>query len=414
MIPLGLRASEQREFHQALRSHHTVKTTVQILNKEHKRISDVSRHLVSGEVMVLDDAETTRSASINLFDPSGVLSLEGDDPSDGAVFLNNMIRIVQSYTWPGHDGWVDVPVFCGPVQSVNRDAHTLAVEAMGKEIEALNAAWFPKNYGVNYVTTIIKSIMRDVGETRFDIPDLLFITTATTSLGRTTKPWRIARKLGQAVDRQLFYDGRGILRLRRLPKNPVWVFHDGERGTVTTDPRVSYDIENVRNIVLAKGAKVNGERMEYPAILPAKNQFSPQKLGRNGKWLVKLEIVENDHWKTERECQIHAVDAVNELRDQVYNVEVDSTPIPHLEPGDKVSLSAAGQQRDFRLRTFTIPLGAADSMPIGYIKHMRKGARSNPRPIKPDNDGGMLQDMRGRDSENYHYGTTIDRGGLGV
>src|SRR5690625_194555 len=84
MLPLGLSAARQREFHRALWNHHTVTPHAQVLTLDHKVVANVSDMIVDGEVNFANDGETSRSASLSLFDPHGHIGFGANDPSDGA------------------------------------------------------------------------------------------------------------------------------------------------------------------------------------------------------------------------------------------------------------------------------------------------------------------------------------------
>src|SRR5690625_2792867 len=83
----------------------------QVLNLHHKRVADVTHMLVDGSVTFRADAETSRSASIQLANPNGRrIGFGTGDPMDGALHMNNMIRIYLSYWAPSFTdamGWVD-------------------------------------------------------------------------------------------------------------------------------------------------------------------------------------------------------------------------------------------------------------------------------------------------------------------
>lgn len=401
MIDLGLNANQRRIFYRSLRDHHTVVPTVQVLNPQHKRVADISHMLVDGSVTVSSDADTTRSSSIQIANPDGRrIGFGKGDPNDGALHLNNMLRIILSYWAPDYPdamGTVDVPIFCGPVVAVTHDDDTMNIEALGKEHYALRAVWDPVTFAqVNYTVDLIRWIMRRAGETRFDIPtprDLPRLTTEAVTLWPQSQPWKHAQKLARSLDRQLFYDGRGICRLRKEPRNPVWTFRDGERGTITQNPTVSFDVDNVRNLVWVKGRKPKGrERVDGWAQLPASNPFSPQRLGRgtdnstqpNNNGGTLLEVVENDHIKTNRLCHERAVDILNKRMIQTVNVDFSTVTIPHLEPGDKVAIDSedTGVQLEFRMRDYVIPLTGGE-MSVGALRKMAKGKRPKNRPIQP-------------------------------
>jgi|SRR5690625_888007 len=401
MIDLGLNPHQRLIFRRSLRDHHMVRPRAQVLNLHHKRVADVTHMLVDGSVTFRADAETSRSASIQLANPNGRrIGFGTGDPMDGALHMNNMIRIYLSYWAPSFTdamGWVDVPIFTGPVVAVTHDDSTMNVEALGKEHFALRAVWDGVTFGqVNYTVDLIRWVMRRAGEDRFDIPhprDLPRLTTEPVTLWPQSQPWKHAQKLARSLDRQLYYDGRGVCRLRKEPRNPVWTFRDGARGTITQNPVVSFDVDDVKNLVWVKGRKQKGkERVDGWAQLPVSNPFSPQHLGRakdnskqaynNGGTL--LEVIENDHIKTNRLCHEHAVDVLNKRMVQTTNVEFSSVTIPHLEPGDKVAIESedTGVQMEFRMRDYVIPLSGGE-MSVGAIRKMRKGKRAHNRPIVP-------------------------------
>lgn len=391
MLPLGLRAADQALFHRLLRNPHTVQPTVQVLNLDHKPVADVSHMLVDGAVNISNDTNVSRSCAVSLYDPKGHIGFGDNDPSDGALFLNNMLRVILSYTspdLPDRLGWIDVPVFCGPVVGLSRDAYTLSVDALGKEHFGLRAVWEPRSYGGNYYVDLIRWIMRQSGETRFDIPgvrDIPRITGFGPTLWPQSHPWWHAQQLAKGIDRQLFYDGRGVLRLRKRPRNPCWTFADGQHGTITTRPQVAYDVEKVRNLVWVKGRKAKGkERVEGHAQLPGTNPFSRWRLGRgpDNKGGVLLEVIENDHLKTNRECRNRAVARVNDLLTQSVEVTFDAMPVPHLEPDDMVEVDSNDVDQRFRARNFSIPLSAGDAMAVGYTRRMTKGRKARRRPVR--------------------------------
>src|SRR5690625_3591526 len=162
MIPLGLSAARQREFHQALLGDALiVRPVVHVLTLDHKLIADVSDIVVDGSVNFQNDADTTRSAQVSLIDPHGHIGFGDYDPSRGALFLDNMVRIQQVYDWPTNKGRpVVVPLFTGPVVAMDRDAFTVSVECLGKEHFGLRSAWDPITYRQNYVTDLIRWMLQ--------------------------------------------------------------------------------------------------------------------------------------------------------------------------------------------------------------------------------------------------------------
>lgn len=387
MLPLGLSAGRQREFHRALTGTRIVRPFAQVLTLDHKVVADVSHMIVDGAVNFSNDAETTRSCSLDLWDPSGHIGFGDNDPSDGALFLDNMIRAGHTYDWPGNQGDpIDVPLFTGPVHELNRDAWTIAIGALGKESIALRRAWHPVTYSVGYVTDIIRWLLRRAGETKFDIPDLKYVTTSATVIWPMSQLWKHAQKLATSIDRQLFYDGRGVVRLRKIPAKPVWIFEDGPNGILTARPRVTYDVARVRNRVWVRGRKPKGkERVNGDASLPRTNPFSAWRLGRGPDHLggELVEPVENDRMKTNRECHEHAVTILNRINRQQVSIEYDPLPVPHLEEGDVVEVDSDDIRWTHHARNFSIPL-TGGPMSMSTTRRMVKGRKVRVNPLEPE------------------------------
>lgn len=399
MLPLGLSAADQRTFHKMIQNDHMVVPTVQVLDLDQKPVADVSLMVEDGSVNVAHgkDTKISRSCSLTLYDPRGHIGFGTNDPSEGAMFLNNMVRVILSYRSYdiGADlGWVDVPVFTGPVVGMSRDASTISIDALGKEHFALRAAWESKSWHADIVVALIRNVMRQAGETKFDMPtanDLLVMTTEAVDLYPNSHPWWHAQNLAEVLDRQLFYDGRGKLRLRKLPRNPVWVFQDGEQSNIATRPQVSYDVERVRNRVWVKGRNPKGAdpRFEGKASLPGNNPFSARALGRgpDNRGGTLLEIIENDHLKSNRECEDKAVEKVNDYLMQSVGIQADVLPVPHLEPGDPVEVDTADINQRTRAWNYSIPLRAGDAMSFGYTRRLVKGRKAKHHVIRPETHG---------------------------
>src|SRR5699024_12788871 len=99
MLPLGLSAARQREFHRALWNHHTVAPHAQVLTLDHKVVANVSDMSVDGEVNFANGGETSRWASLSLCDPHGNIGIGDDDPRGGALFRHKRIRCSLPYDW---------------------------------------------------------------------------------------------------------------------------------------------------------------------------------------------------------------------------------------------------------------------------------------------------------------------------
>jgi hypothetical protein len=134
----------------------------------------------------------------------------------------------------------------------------------------------------------------------------------------------------------------------------------------------------MKNLIWVKGGIPKGSKTAVSVYVAADktHPLSPQRLGRNGVPRYLLEVIEDDTIRSKVEAEEKAGETLNDRLLQTVEVSFDAMPIPHLEPGDMVRIQTDEYSTSFRLREFSIPLVAGDSMSIGYVKNMaiRKGA----------------------------------------
>jgi hypothetical protein len=53
------------------------------------------------------------------------------------------------------------------------------------------------------------------------------------------------------------------------------------------------------------------------------------------------------------------------------SVSFECLPVPFLEEGDMVAIQTPDYRLSFRLVQYTIPLAAADSMSVGFLKRVK-------------------------------------------
>ncbi|MFD8618259.1 hypothetical protein [Streptomyces sp. NPDC059513] len=294
--------------------------------------------------------------------------------------MDKMIKVIYSVKVPQMNDWVDIPVFCGPVVSMNREDDVINIECQGKESLAKGATnkTFTRKKNTNKVN-VIRDILRELaGETKFDLVELNYKLPSTYSLGRWSIPWDVAKKLASGMSRQLFYDGRGYCRLRSFPGTPAFTFKAGDGGTVLDAPQITYDSTEVKNAVWVKGGVPKGSKTAVDAFVaaPASHPLSPQKLGRNGVNRYLMEIIEDDAIRSKAEATEKAGSVLNSRLLQEVEVTFNAMPIPHLEPGDVCRIQTDEYATTFRLYKFSIPLVAGNEMSVGWVKRMaiRKGA----------------------------------------
>lgn len=389
MQKLGLTTKERRAFHDALRSSHTRRVLVEVTDLNGDTIASVNNRVLDGQVTVDYRADVTRALNLTLLDPTYSLNFDSDSPDDGAVFADRMIRVTLSYDVPDLDDRVNVPVFLGPVTKLSRSGQVVEIEAQGKESLALGAIWHPTTLkkGMQKVDAIRTLLRRRAGETRFSIPDVGGRLPKTISLNRYDSPWHASRKIARGMDRHLFYDGAGVATLRHLPQKPVWTFREGTGGDVVGAVEVSYEMSNVKNVVIVVGGKPKGakKRVRAQAVAERSHALSPQRLGRfvgrgeNRERIERrlVEVINDDSIRSESEAERKARRVLNDRLRATVEVSFDALPIPHLDPGDLVAVQTDDVTVEFRLKQFVIPLGVsgAPSMSVGYLKNVRPKRR---------------------------------------
>lgn len=391
---MGLSASERATFEALLASHHRIDVRLTLMDLNHNTRSEVSNRLMDGQVTFDGTAAVTRSLDLELLDPQRTLHLDTNSPDNGAMFMDQMVRVHYCVVNPQNTWRVNVPIFTGPITKLQRNGPAVRVEAMGKEHLGIAAPWTLKTFSAGYRTTqaITEILSQGVGETFLNIPDLTNKLTRNVSVGTTVdkdgnrtwngkSPWEMAKQLAAGIGYLLYYNGNGVATMRPNPDNVVFTFRDGPGGTLKSNPNAGYDIDSVINAVEVFGKKFDKEtKKKQPharVVAPSADPLSPVKLGRTGKPRYLPLTIEDDSITSDAE----ALDRANyELRRGLrssIDVMYDALPVPHLEEMDVVRAYQEGRFNSIHvLKQFTIPLTAAGSSSIGYAKNVKVNRRA--------------------------------------
>lgn len=380
MLPTKYIGADVSQLIDLLSSSHDLFIRVRILDMDHNYRDDVSDMFVEGQVLFDADADITRSLDITLFDPFKAVQLDPSSPSPLGIFIDNMVSVVYVVRNPLRTKTWEVPCFCGPIDVVDRDGPYLNLKALGKEKMSLVNLWRGKNYRNNQKKTeVIKSILKDLtGEVKLDIPDLSPRLNAELKLNRSDVPWKSAKRLAKTMGYQLFYDGRGVARMRRIPQTSVLNFQSSD---VVTVPKVGYDMQKVINAVEVVGRKPAKAKnpITKTVVADRSHPLSPYSLGRGNPKVPRYlwMQIQDDNIRTNAE----ALDvAKRNLRLGLLagvNVKYDGVPNPLLEELDIAKLSTPEQQSEFVMRQWSLPLVAGDAASYGYIRRIKPvGGRS--------------------------------------
>lgn len=359
------------------------KTTVQLLNNQHGVVSTVSHVLLDGQVdaeaviMRNGQIEPSRTAQLQFCDPGHTMALDSTSPTDGAVYLNRMIRIIVSVRCPS--GWVDVPVFTGPITEVpSRDGDIVNVNAAGKETFGLRSAWEPYTYKKGYKVNVLRGLLIRAGETTryMALPKSDAKIAKPIVIGRETQLWNKAYALTSSMNRILFYDARGIVKTTPKTTKPVITFRKGQ--LLLSSIQSSFNSDNMKNAAIVRGGNPVGPKKFVSAtvVAPRSNSLSPFNIGRDpvtgrGGFLTIRE--ENPNLRTTLKCVAHGKQLLDDHMRMHTEATWDSMPVWHQEPWDMVNL--VGDEGNFTVRMgrFSLPLVPVDAvMTCGYTTDLKK------------------------------------------
>lgn len=378
MIPLGLSTTQLADLHSTLVGHHTKYVTVQALTLGGTRLADLSWRLLDGQVNVDDTAEVTRNCTLSLSDPNHTMDFDSNSPSDGSLYLDRMVQVNVSVRKPGGTQYT-IPIFTGPVMKLNRNNDVITLEAQGKELLAQGMVMRPMTFrkGMNKVDVIRGVLTQQAGETKFDIPEVFSLMPKDYSIGRGNTPWGVVRGLAQSLGHQLFYDGRGVCRMRRITGTSQFTFKQGDGGSMTSDPQITFTSDELKNVVWVRGCVPKGAKkaIEYTSSAPATHPLSPVRLQRNGVPRFLVEVIENSSITTSADARQLAETRLAERLLQTVDVAFDAMPIYHLEPGDTARAETSDFATAFKLSKYSLPLTAGETMSVGYLSRVSTRAR---------------------------------------
>lgn len=377
-----LNETQLRAYERGLGLSRFVSVRVELLDSDEHVQAELTTGPVAGLTGGQVDIDTTgeeadRRLSMSILDPDRKLTLD-PTPSDYGVFAGSFVRVSRGDWVAELGGYVWCPVFCGPVATFTRDHPEVAITGAGKEALGLDpyvtltAITIPRG---TLVTDAIKRIMHHTGERRYAFPNLRTRLAHRLSVPRLSQPWRVAQKLAGTADRHLFYDGRGILRMRARSTSPVFTFRPGDRSILLTEPSLSYDFTQFRNTVDLTGGKPakHKTRLHVLQTVARSHPLSPGALARNGVPIYAVTVIDDEQiLRRARGVTIARNSLAGSLgvATDPTGSTFDALPVPHLEPGDVVQVATDHGYIALRMRMWTIPL-TADSMPVGIHRVMR-------------------------------------------
>lgn len=386
MILLGLSQRELNKLFDLLVTHHRIAVNVQLLTLEHKYVGDITKRLLGGQVTIDADAsEASRSCSLELLDPHHQLSLDADAPEDGSLYATRMVKVIYSVISVDRKDRFDIPIFCGPLSKVNRNGPILQVEAQGKEVLSMSSVWKSRDFKKGMKKTeVIQVLMEELGgEKKMDFAKSNARIPRRMGISRDKTSWDLAQSIARSMNMHLFYDGRGVCRLRPMPTKPIYTF--SRRGALLSPPQAGYDMMEAVNAVQVIGGKPKGskKKITYRMVAPKSHALSPWKLGRWGTPRYLPEVIEDSSIRSKTEARKIAISTLRARLVQSVEVTFDSLPIPLIEEMDICRVTADDFSGTFRMSKMTIPLTANGTSSIGYLRKTAPGRVTTKKKRRP-------------------------------
>lgn len=379
MIKIGLTSAGEKALIETLAKDHLVSCTVQLLSLDHEPLGRIVGQVTDGQINYDATTQVSRQAQVTVIDPDKRIAVDTDD---GQPRLNRMIRVHYN-VWVGNPiwDWVKIPVFTGPITQTSRSSDgTVQIEASGKQSLATGPTEQPRSFakGLNRVNVIRVILSELAGETRFKLPKGWTARTAKRiSMGRQSSAWSHATILARSMKAQLYYDGWGNVRLRKVPVRPSFTFRDGDGGMVLSAPVVTDSSDDLVNRAEVTGAIPKGKKKPLKGIaqLPPWHRYSPQMLRRGGRNKFYIEFVEDDSLRTQKEVDAAAERIIKRVQVAEAEVSFEALPMPLMEEGDIIVVDADGAHVTAPMSKMSLPLGHDGVSTIGYLAPVSKRRR---------------------------------------
>lgn len=389
MFNVGLSTADLKHYHARLAGSGAMRIRMQVLDMDQNILAEPGARLLSGQVDVDADAEITRSAALTALDIDNELNLDSSEHFSGGLFIDRMVRIYYGVYVRPLSRWVDVPIFTGPITSMARDDDVVSITAAGKESLMLGPASRHRTWAKgSYKSTVLRELLASMGEQFFAIPHQTTKTTKALSIAPETIPWDYAQSVARSWGAgRIMYDGRGYATFRSPDAARVWTHKGGTGGTLLSRPKVAYDIADVRNFIVVKGATPAGAKMpvEATAMAPTVHPFSASRLGRGGVRRHIREDIKDDAITSKAEAQKVADKHLTLRLASALQLDYSSLVIPTIEPLDVVAVDNGSWTAAATATQYTIPLTASASMSMGRryavqgARRQRNTARKGPR-----------------------------------
>lgn len=388
MMPLGLTASELRQYHARLFLPHDFTVDVDVLYLDERPKGRLDAEFIDGQVNIQpDSAAISRTATFTIHDPTHSLSLDPESPWEGAVYFDRMVRVRHTVLMPW--GPVTAVPFVGPMTKLSREGSTLTIECQDKAVLAIEGRPPMRRKKGTKAVAAIHDFMWATGERnfRFQVSDEIRKKRLDQdySVGWSASPWSVCQKIASKLGCQLVYACDGALLLREAPST-VALWYDAT--DLTTGLKIDFDASSVRNHVRVTGQipakpkqKKKAKKFTETATPRSKHPMSPKNpnFQRNGAPLWRPLLIEDTSIKKHGEAERRAESELARALPVEVKAAWDALPVFHLDKGDLIGVHTDAGDFKAPLREGSLPLGIGGDASMGRAKRVSKPRRTGRR-----------------------------------
>lgn len=429
-MTVTLTRAQLDDYEEVLSGLYIKRIRVALMDRRGTVIENLTDAFYGGDLTCDQAQDVDRSVSFQVLDPKHRFGFDADTYRGGDLDLSRQVRL-----WWVTDNPtvlaapVSQAVITGPVTRLRREGPLVTIEAQGPETYGLRPARRTLTLKKGMLRTrairLILTELMGIHPHRIAIPHKTAKLAETISITRKKLPWKVLQTLCKSLDCQGYFDGPGVFRLRPWPRQASWEFLGSDItesklatiGTIrlTSDPSIEADKTKVINEVKVTGRvpksppkKDNNDKaaadpdssdnkkkkkpVSGHAVADHDHPLSPWQLGPPGApEFLTLEI-NNDQFRTNKECQRVAERELEDRLRLVHQVALTAPPVPQMDLGDLIRVRTAQETVEKRVDSFTLPLGLGGEMTIGYGANAplrKKGKGRHPNGWRPANHGGL-------------------------
>lgn len=386
MLSLGLDAAGMAAYMRTIGDHHQVRTIVRTLDLAHNPLQELSERFNGGQVDLDCTRDVWTSATLSLYDPAQDSGLVGPDQYTFWAAAKTLVRVFMGVRAPGGD-WVDVPAITGIITRAEQNGEYIDIELQDKS-ELIRRAVHPSRTWSK--GTLIVDVVRDVLTMCGESPKYIDLGAATrristdATLAAEQDAWKfaydLANWLGYDGWTTLYYDARGVARVRALSGLNVHVFGedvDGPgKGMLLAPPEWNLDALNddfATRVVVTGKTPSGGKAPVGVANAPASYPLAPDNFRRNGVALAWTKHITDDNVTSAADATATAKAALDvSLRYDRMDVSVQSLPLPHLEPWDRIRVQDGATALEALLRKASTPLSGMAAATYGICRDISR------------------------------------------